>query len=157
MPNIGESYDLSIGQTYVSVTHSKTVPKVHDVKIWNRIVEAFGAIGVKGTPTAIAKELGMAQPSVRQWSLGETTPSRSNILSIARKTGFLSGYLEDGKLPRKAAVAIGQDDPLREEMLEIWAQLNDSNKGRLIERAHAVLATQFPDAEDSSELHRRRG
>lgn len=154
--NIGESYDLSIGQTYVSAVHSKTVPKVHDVKIWKRIVEAFAYVNVSGTPTAIAKELGMSQPSVRQWKIGETTPSRSNILAIAKRTGFLSGYLEDAKLPKKAPVGVPPDDPLFDELLEIWTRLHDGNRGRVVERAAELLAKQIPDSDDSSELQRRR-
>jgi transcriptional regulator with XRE-family HTH domain len=155
--NIGNSYDLSIGQTYVSGVHSKTVPKVHDVKIWKRIVEAFADIKVAGTPTAIARELGMKQPSVWQWEAGETTPSRANILAIARRTGFLAGYIEDGKLPKKPPNDTLADDPLLNELFDIWAQLSPANRGRLAERATELLSKQFPAADDSSELHRRRG
>lgn len=155
--NIGESYDLSIGQTYVSGAHSKKVPKVHDVKIWKRIVEAFDDIKVAGTPTAIARELGMKQPSVWQWEAGETTPSRANILAVAKKTGFLAGYLEDGKLPKKPPRGTRPDDPLLNELLDLWGQLSIANRGRLAERATELLAKQAPDAGDSSELQRRRG
>lgn len=136
--------------------HSKTVPRIHDVKIWKRIVEAFGSVGVKGTPTAIAKELGMAQPSVRQWSLGETTPNRANVLAVAKKTGYLSWYIEEGKLPKKAPQAADRDDPLGEELMEVWGQLSGVSRARLVERAHAILASQLPEPKDSSELQRRR-
>lgn len=97
----------------------------------------------------------MAQTSVRQWSLGETTPSRANILAIAKKTGYLSGYLEDGKQPKKAPAIGDPHDPTSQELIEVWAQLNLVNRGRVLERAGELLAKQFPDAGDSRELQRR--
>jgi len=134
------------------------MPRKHDIEIWNRIVEAFKGIEVAGNPTAIAKELNMAQPSVRQWKLGETTPSRAHILAIANKTGYLSGYLEDAKLPKKAPIIhVHEDDPLLDELMRAWAQLSAPNKGRLLERAEALLQKQFPESAESSPLHRRSG
>lgn len=134
------------------------MPRKHDTEIWTRIVEAFSAIDVAGNPTAIAKELDMAQPSVRQWKLGETTPSRAHILEIAKKTGYLSGYLEDAKLPKKAPVMqVQEGDPLLEELMHAWEKLSWPNKGRLLERAEALLQKQFPERAESSPLHRRSG
>lgn len=133
--------------------------KRHDVKIWDRIVEAFTDIGVAGNPTAIARELGMAQPSVRQWQLGETTPSRAHIRDISRLTGYLTGYLEDEALPKKAPKDWKPDpgDLLLREMIALWARLSKTNKTRLIERAEALLDKQFPDDPETDELQRRPG
>jgi hypothetical protein len=157
-PTIGKTYDLSIGQTYLTVAHSKKVPKVHDVKIWNRIVEAFSEIGVKGNPSAIAKEMHMAQPSVRGWQVGDTTPSRANILAIAKKTGYLSSYIEDGELPKRVTdLATATSDPLTTELLGAWKALNPVNRGRLLQFASDLLGKQFPDEETLSELQRRPG
>jgi transcriptional regulator with XRE-family HTH domain len=135
------------------------MPKTHDVKIWNRIVEAFtlGKKKVKGTPTAIAKELGMAQTSVRQWQIGETTPSRAHILLIAKKTGYLSWYIEDAILPKRAPESgDAEQDAATVELLEAWSQLSVLNRGRLLQSASDLLSKQFPSAEEQSgELHPR--
>lgn len=155
-PNIGVSYFLSIGQTYAAVTHSQIVPRVHDTKIWKRIVEAFTDIGVKPTPTAIARKLDMAQPSVRQWKLGETTPSRANILSIGTITGWSPGYIEDGSLPKKSS-STADTDLATAELLAVWGNLTTINKGRLLQSANDLFARQFPDEGESRELQRRGG
>lgn len=131
------------------------MPKTHDTKIWERIVEAFGGIQVAGNPTAIAKELHMSQPAVRDWKIGATTPSRANIKAISEKTGYLSGYLEDAALPKKAiGLPATPSDPETVELLATWKDLSPINKGRLLEKASELLKTQFPDAGGSRTLQR---
>lgn len=129
--SIGKSYDSAIGQSYVSDMHTDRMAANHDIAIWDRIVEAVESIGIKGNPTHIGRLLGLSQPSVREWQIGSSTPSTANIREIAKKTGFYTRYIEDGKGPKRPAPS-AISDPEWAELSQLWPSLNPKVHTRLL-------------------------
>jgi transcriptional regulator with XRE-family HTH domain len=144
--SISKCYESAIGQNYVVDTHTNSMAQNHDTTIWDRIVEAVESIEIKANPTSVGRLIDISQPAVRQWELGETTPSAANLREIAKKTGFYTRYLEDGKGPKKPG-PITKDDEELTELIQIWPSLNPKVRTRLLTIAQENNAKGSPPAD----------
>lgn len=69
-------------RSYIVLVHNAAMKKT---TIFDRVVKAYKNAGLKSTQTAIAEDLGIAQPSVGKWNAGgQIKPA--HILKIAKRT-----------------------------------------------------------------------
>lgn len=127
--SIGISYAQSIGKTYVGARHSSPVTKIHDPKIWDRILVALKGIGiVDNQQTHIAKLIGIAQPSVSGWESHTSMPSLANVRKLAIKTNVCVDWLYTERGPKHPGPPM---EPVAERLWSAWGQLSDEEKSEL--------------------------
>jgi hypothetical protein len=134
------------------------VPKLHQTGFWDRLVKALEKNGYKGPnyQTAVAKLIGIKQPSVHLWSVGRTMPSMANVVKLADKLAVdVQWLLSDAKPKRKSHDA----DRTADELMAMWPQLSDITKGRLLGIASQSIQETAPraDDQDQDELHPTAG
>lgn len=142
-PSIGISYVPSIGKTYVAAGHSSQVAKIHDPKFWKRVVEALKGIGIEDNQqTAIAKLIGVKQPSVHEWEAGTSMPSIANVTKLAIKTNVTVEWLYTNRGQKHPGPPM---EPAAERLWSAWGRLNDEEKAELA--GYAVIKAEAKAAE----------
>jgi hypothetical protein len=154
---IGDSYVSSIGQTYTADGHSRIVPKLHQTGFWDRLVKALAKNGYEGPnyQTAVAKLIGIKQPSVHLWAVGRTMPSMANVVKLADKLGVEVQWLLSDAKSKKRSLNV---DRTANELMAMWPHLSDVTKGRLLGIASQSIQESAPPAdvgsdEEQDELH----
>lgn len=109
---------------------------------YQRVREAVRESGRSDTQVAIAKLLGIKQPSVSEWSRGESRPTTRHLEVLVAKTGFAMEYLRTGHGPRRAAAPPHDDDTLR-ELLSVWDKLSGDSRTALLQHAKLLRTIQI--------------
>lgn len=150
--NIGESYSMSIGQSYSADVHHSAMrrtPKLPPETFLDRAMAAAKEkFGPRFTQTQMAKLVGISQPSVNEWRTGSASPEVA--VEIAVKTGCCVNWLYTGLPPRHPWDKEVDGDPRVMELLRLWNQLNDEGKSRLLGAARVFL-DQFRAAPPSDD------
>lgn len=140
--SIGISYVASIGKTYVAPRHSSGVAKIHNPGFWKRVVEALRGIGIdEHQQTAVAKLIGISQPSVSEWEAGTTMPSIANVTKLATKTNVCVEWLYTSRGAKHPGPPM---EPVAERLWSAWGRLDDDEKAELAAYA-AIKAQAKPD------------
>lgn len=136
--SIGISYVSSIGKTYVTPRHSVGVAKIHNPGFWKRVVEALSGIGIDDNQqTAVAKLIGIKQPSVHEWEAGTSMPSISNVQKLATKTNVCVEWLYTSRGPKHPGPPM---EAVAERLWSAWGRLTGDEKAELA--AYAALKAQ---------------
>lgn len=145
--SIGVSCISSTGQTYVAPIQTAHMGSVETTTVWGRIQEAMLASGRPATQVAVAKLLGIKQPSVSLWKIGKTGPTSANLRVVAKKTGFAYEYLQTGRGEKHVNPARPADE-LLEEFMSIWDKLSVESKRAMLSHAklmRMIQTTAHPD------------
>jgi len=127
--SIGISYVPSIGKTYANAGHSSQVAKIHDPKFWKRVVEALKGIGIDDNQqTAVARLIGVKQPSVHEWEAGTSMPSIANVTKLALKTNVAVEWLYTSRGAKHPGPPM---EPVAERLWSAWGRLSDDEKAEL--------------------------
>ncbi len=119
--------------------HSRSMAKVHDPKFWARACEALRGLGIEqDQQTAIAKLIGVKQPSVFEWEHGKSMPSIANVTKLALKTNVTVEWLYTNRGPKHPGPP---GEPLAQRLWSLWGRLGQEEKAELVGYA-AVRAAQ---------------
>lgn len=141
--SIGISYVPSIGKTYVTPGHSHQVAKTHDPKFWKRVLEALKGIGiVDDQQTAVARLIGITQPSVHDWEAGTSMPSIANVTKLALKTNVTVEWLYTSRGQKHPGPPM---EPAAERLWSAWGRLSDDEKAELA--GYATIKAEAKTAE----------
>lgn len=145
--SIGDSFSESTGRSYDNFIQTDWMSSAFKTAIWVRIQEAMRASGRPDTQVAVAKLLGIKQPSVSEWARGETSPTTENLVTLAMKTNFTFEYLRTGRGERRVQPQ-KQQDPQLQELMPIWEALTAQSRVALLAHARLLQSAQRPLIED---------
>ncbi len=130
---------------------AKTPPS----KFWERLAEAWGAVGLPITQNGVAKKLpgpegqGMSQGATRRWYTGDGLPDIQTIIEIARLGRCSIHWLLTGDGPRTVTF-----DPDTTDLLRHWSVLQPAARAAVLRMAkmeHAIQFTGDPAAREAFE------
>jgi predicted transcriptional regulator len=117
------------------------MPRAINSPIWLRIEEAMRDSSHSPSQVAVAKLLGIKQPSVSEWARGLGRPTTKNLEALAIKTGFSMEYLRTGRGPKRVP-AVSREDELLRELLAIWERLSAESRSALLQHAKLLRTIQ---------------
>ena len=101
LANIGESYGLSTGRSYVAPRHTAEVSKKPERTVWERVKEALQDAGYAGVQPEAAKLIGIKQGSVSDWNKPGMGPSLGNAITIAIKLNVCVEWVLTERGPKR--------------------------------------------------------
>ena len=140
--SIGETFIPSTGGAYIRARHTLAMAIAGDRSVWTRIQEAMRASGRPDTQIAVAKLLGIRQPSVSEWARGISRPTTKHFDTLAERTGFATEYLRTARGPKRPPPATAGDQQL-DELLFIWAKLSGDSRNALLQHAKLMRTIQI--------------
>lgn len=145
--NIGKSYAVSIGRTYVRPRQTTRMrPAKTQRTFWQRVQEALRDAHGEGTQEEAAKIAGVKQPSISLWNQPTGGPKLRNALKLAVALGVCVEWLYTERGPKRPGPI---DDAQARRLWDLWARLDDASKDELVGYA-AVRATKAPPSSNPS-------
>lgn len=127
--------------------HTPELPKGSE--FYARLTEALRDRGMPTKQTAIANLVGVNQSTVSKWANDQAFPTKENVLTAARVTGFSFSWLYSGIGAKKD----GGVDALTWALLERFEQLPPEKKKEVIDFARfkaEALATDSSAAKPAA-------
>lgn len=109
--------------------------KARTLGFWDRLTEASREQGLDHTPSAIARELDVWPSAVTKWMAGTGLPTKKHLVALALARGINTEWLLSGQGEKYAKKV----DPISSELYEIWAQLPETPRRRLLAAARYEL------------------
>lgn len=108
---------------------------------WNRLCEVSREKGLEPSPAGIARELDIWPSAVTKWVAGTGLPTQQRLVQLAVRRGVHTEWLLSGQGEKYVRPA----DPVSRDMWELWAQLKETPRRRLLSAARYELSIQSAD------------
>ncbi len=138
---IGDSYSLSIGNTYTWSSQTGDVTRRFARTFWDRVREAMKDAGMKPTQAGAANLIGIRQPSVYDWTKPGGFPTLENGIALAERLNVCVEWLYTERGPKRTPPR----DLAAERLWDVWPRLDDATKGELVGLA---IGRAGPSTED---------
>lgn len=106
---------------------------------WTRLMDAMGEAGYARTQAAVARLIGIKQPSVHEWAYGGL-PTVERCRELAGKLGVCVEWLYSGEGPRRPQVPTDKE---AEKLWDIWRKLTTESRQNLTGYAAYLRSTQI--------------
>lgn len=117
---------------------------------WTRLMEAMREADQPESQAAVARLIGIKQPSVHEWAYGGL-PTLDRCRDLAAKLDVCVEWLYTGRGPKRPAVP---SDPDAAKLWEIWLKLTPDSRQNLTGYAAYLRSTQVTaSAERMREFH----
>jgi hypothetical protein len=142
-PNIGDSYVVSIGRTYINRVHTRRVSRGTQRTVWARLKEALADKKLPPTQTHAASILGIKQSSVAEWNRLGIYPKMEHAVELARRLGICVEWLLTGRGPKHPPPA---GDSFADQLWAVWPDLSDDAKRDILGHARGAHLRDDPTA-----------
>lgn len=152
--NIGDSDSFAIGQTYIGLPQTRQMEKKPAIgTFWDRVKEALGdaarakkthnGVRIKPTQVFAAKIAEVKQPTVSDWNKPGKAPELDNALKLALALDVCIEWLYTGRGPKRPGIPL---DRYAQQLWELWPQLTDGERGKLLGIALGSVPSADPVA-----------
>jgi transcriptional regulator with XRE-family HTH domain len=105
---------------------------------WERTKDAFNEAGLDSTQEAVAKFLGISQPSISDWNKPGGYPTIENAIKLAHRANVCVEWLLTERGPRR----LPPKDGAAEHLWQLWNGLNPVRQGQVLGFAQTVAETE---------------
>lgn len=98
---------------------------------WLRLKEALRTAGKPATQTAVARFLGITQPSVSEWNEPNKFPEMERVIDLAQQANVCVEWLLTERGPKHPPPA----DTAAERLWALWPHIDDLTKGEIVRLA----------------------